>query len=264
MNQSMLQSSQGLTAFSMNLKNQNSATKPDPQRTGRAGGSILLPSTSHDYSTLNPQTPTLVKGKNKYADRDFNLGKGNSDYVKNLLRQNNSFMKGLGSFDKMKSPRGNNGPQFGQSKLGMGSNQSSYSGRDSSQSMGGGLASRFQLALSRVIDPTAESSMTGATATEGDDDIQEIRQLIEEMNQHSDLTVKLSNQAKLCKIFTKGGGPSKNTSLMKRKLEENLKNLDPEIKKIFNDCRIELEALQQQKELAIDEFIEQQTENKIV
>lgn len=84
------------------------------------------------------------------------------------------------------------------------------------------------------------------------------------MNQHSDLTVKLSNQAKLCKIFTKGGGPSKNTSLMKRKLEENLKNLDPEIKKIFNDCRIELEALQQQKELAIDEFIEQQTENKIV
>jgi len=59
--------------------------------------------------------------------------------------------------------------------------------------MGGGVASRFQLALSRVIDPTAESSMTGATATEGDDDIQEIRNLVEEMNQHSDLTVKLSN-----------------------------------------------------------------------
>lgn len=109
--------------------------------------------------------------------------------------------------------------------------------------MGGGLASRFQLALSRVIDPTSESSMTGNTAAEGDDDIQEIRQLIEEMNQHSDLTVKLSNQAKLCKIFSKSGGPSKNTSLMKRKLEENLKNLDPEIKKIFNDCKVELEAL---------------------
>lgn len=40
--------------------------------------------------------------------------------------------------------------------------------------------------------------------------------------------------------------------------------MDPEIKKIFNDCKIELEGLQQQKEMAIDEFIEQQTENKIV
>jgi len=83
-------------------------------RTGRATGSILLPSTSHDLSNLNPQTPTVGGvGKNKYADRDFQLGKGNSDYVKNLLRQNNSFMKGFGTFDKMKSPRGNNGPQFG-------------------------------------------------------------------------------------------------------------------------------------------------------
>ena len=43
-----------------------------------------------------------------------------------------------------------------------------------------------------------------------------------------------------------------------------MQNLDPEIKKIFNDCKAELEGLQQQKEQAIDEFIEQQYESKIV
>jgi len=174
-------------------------------------------------------------------------------------------MKSSGLFSQVKSPTGNNnGPKFGQSKLGYSSNQSNYSG-SSRQSMGGGLASRFQLALSRVVDPTAESNATGTTAAQEEvDDIAEIRALIEELNQHSDLTVKLSNQAKLCKIFSKTGTSTKNTSLMKRKLEQNLQNLDPEIKKIFNNCRAELETLQQQKEQAVDEFIEQQTENKIL
>ena len=105
----------------------------------------------------------------------------------------------------MKSPMNNSGPKFGHSKLGISCDRSNYSGRDSNQSMGGGLASRFQLALSRVIDPTAESSVTGISTGEGIDDISEIKSLIEEMNQHSDLTVKLSNQAKLCKIFSKSG-----------------------------------------------------------
>ena len=130
---------------------------------------------------------------------------------------------GGGPFTTVNTPTGmNNGPKFGQSKLGFSSNQSNYSGRNSNQSAGGGLASRFQLALSRVIDPTTDSNMTGNTAAQDDDDITEIRQLIEELNQHSDLTVKLSNQAKLCKIFLKSGTSTKNTSLMKRKLEQNL------------------------------------------
>ena len=151
---------------------------------------------------------------------------------------------GVTNFDKIKSPMSNAGPKFGHSKLGISCDRSNYSGTGSNQSMGGGLASRFQLALSRVIDPTAESSVTGISTGDGIDDISEIKSLIEEMNQHSDLTVKLSNQAKLCKIFSKSGTNQKNTSLMKRKLEQNLQNLDPEIKKIFNDCKIELETLQ--------------------
>lgn len=213
-------------------------------RSGRVAGSILLPQTNnvdltnHAYNASTPQQT----GKRKYADRDFQLGKGSGDYVKNLLQQNNSFMKSSGLFDKMKSPM-NSGPKFGKSKLGQSCNTSSYSGAGSNQSVGGGLASRFQLALSRVIDPTSESSVTDNTKAQDDDDITEMRSLIEELNQHSDLTVKLSNQAKLCKIFSKTGTSQKNTSLMKRKLEQNLQNLDPEIKKIFNDCRIELENL---------------------
>lgn len=48
MNQSMLQSSQGLVAFSAALKNQNSASKGELIRPGRAAGSILLPQTSKE------------------------------------------------------------------------------------------------------------------------------------------------------------------------------------------------------------------------
>ena len=35
---------------------------------------------------------------------------------------------------------------------------------------------------------------------------------------------------------------------MKKKLVQNLQNLDPEIKKIFDDCRKQLENIQEQKE----------------
>jgi len=40
--------------------------------------------------------------------------------------------------------------------------------------------------------------------------------------------------------------------------------LDPKIKKLFNICAKELEALQNEKEHTINEFIEEQTEHKIV
>ena len=70
----------------------------------------------------------------------------------------------------MKSPTNNKGPEFGRSKLGYSSNQSNSSWNHSRQSQGGGLASRFSLALSRVIDPNSESSVTGNTTTQGDDD----------------------------------------------------------------------------------------------
>ena len=60
---------------------------------------------------------------------------------------------------------------------------SSYSGQRSNTTLGGGLASRFSLALSKVIDP--------CQAETGEDD--EIIQLIDELNSHQDLAVKLNN-----------------------------------------------------------------------
>jgi hypothetical protein len=57
--------------------------------------------------------------------------------------------------------------------------------------MGGGLASRFSLALSRVIDNT----------TEDPDEQQEFLGLICELNSHQDLTMKLSNQQKICSVL---------------------------------------------------------------
>jgi len=97
------------------------------------------------------------------------------------------------------------------------------------------LISRFSFALSRVIDNTA------ATIGGDDDDVQEIVALIDEMNSHHDLTVKLNNQSKLLSIFTK---PVKSSNaLLKKKIDENLKNLDPEIKNIIQDCKNQLEAL---------------------
>lgn len=119
--------------------------------------------------------------------------------------------------------------------------------------MGTGLASRFSLALSRVIDTPAPSA-----ELQSDDDIAEIVQLVNELNQHQDLTVKLNNQSKICNIFKKG---HKN-SLIQKKLEKKV--LDPQIQQILDKCRLELENLQEQKEEAIDEFLEQHTEDRLL
>jgi hypothetical protein len=84
-----------------------------------------------------------------------------------------------------KSALMNRGPQFGQSRIqfpsatgGFGT-RSNFSGAKSTTSMGTGLASRFSIALSRVIDTPAPSA-----ELQSDEDISEIVQLINELNQH--------------------------------------------------------------------------------
>jgi len=89
---------------------------------------------------------------------------------------------------KPMTPKGlvNKGPQFGHSRI-----QTSGIGGKSTQSrssMGDGLASRFSLALSRVI----ENPAPGADL-QCEEDINEIVQLVNELNQHQDLTVKLNS-----------------------------------------------------------------------
>jgi len=56
--------------------------------------------------------------------------------------------------------------------------------------MGGGLASRFSLALSKIIDNTAAT----VDQQQDEDEVQEFLGLISEINSHQDLTMKLNNQ----------------------------------------------------------------------
>lgn len=111
--------------------------------------------------------------------------------------------------------------------------------------MGTGLASRFSLAISRVIDNTG---------TESSEDVNEIVQLVNEINAHQDLTVKLNNQSKICNIFSKGS---------KAKITDK-RVMDPEIIELMDKCRRELESLQADKEAAVDEFLESHTEERLM
>jgi hypothetical protein len=62
------------------------------------------------------------------------------------------------------------------------------------KSMGGfalTLASKINMALSRM----------GCGTDDEDEDVQDLIAILEELNLHTDLTVKLNNQSKLCKIL---------------------------------------------------------------
>jgi hypothetical protein len=102
--------------------------------------------------------------------------------------------------------------------------RSNFSGYRSNQSAGGGLASRFSLAISKIIEKDSILLDEG----EEDEDIAEVIQLVEELNQHTELTVKLNNQSKICSIFSK---ETKNV-LLQKKIEQKM--IDPQIIQILN------------------------------
>ena len=72
--------------------------------------------------------------------------------------------------------------------------ESNYSFGRSQGGLGGGLASKISMALSRVVYNRANS-------LNDDEDVVDLMSLMEELNQHTDLTVKLNNQSKLCKML---------------------------------------------------------------
>ena len=74
-------------------------------------------------------------------------------------------------------------------------NDSFFSCGKSVVTTGGGLASKISMAISRVVWNLNNSSMND------DDDVADLINLIEELNSHTDLTVKLNNQSKICKIL---------------------------------------------------------------
>ena len=105
----------------------------------------------------------------------------------------------IGVLTKMNSSIYNYGGAGNNTAGGMGNhisgNESFYSyGKSQGTIGGGGLASKISMALSRVVYNRSNS-------LNDDDDVADLIQLIEELNMHSDLTVKLNNQSKICKIL---------------------------------------------------------------
>ena len=77
--------------------------------------------------------------------------------------------------------------------------ETSFTMSQSPKSQGGfafTLASKINIALSRVI-----SSNSNANLLLEEDDMGDLMALLDELNSHADLTVKLSNQSKICKIL---------------------------------------------------------------
>ena len=84
--------------------------------------------------------------------------------------------------------------------------------------------------------------------------------MIEDLNQNSDLTVKLNNQSKICKILQQSAdiiignseliGGSENET-------EDPKIIAEKIKIMLEECKASLEKLQQEKESAIEDFLEE-------
>jgi hypothetical protein len=67
-------------------------------------------------------------------------------------------------------------------------------------SRGGGIASKIGLAMSRIVQSGQNERL------EDDEEIRDLINLIEDLNSHSDLTEKLTNQSKISLFLQKAGG----------------------------------------------------------
>lgn len=73
-------------------------------------------------------------------------------------------------------------------------------------SRGGGIASKIGLAMSRIVQSGQNERL------EDDEEIRDLMNLIEDLNSHSDLTEKLTNQSKISLFLQKAGGSSANSA----------------------------------------------------
>lgn len=123
-----------------------------------------------------------------------------------------------------------------------------------------------------------------------EDDITDLLNLLNELNAHHDLTVKLSSQSKIIKFFDEVSGTAavqgqsnKPTPTVKdykltigkaksnfgsfgfqskMRLEMKQMMIDPRVKEIVDQSRKTLEDLQQQKDEEIEDFLEEHAEAK--
>jgi hypothetical protein len=149
-------------------------------------------------------------------------------------------------------------------------------GQRSTTTQGGGLANKIGQAVSRILS----QSQANVEAAD-DDEVHDLVNLLNELNAHHDLTVKLSNQSKIMKFLnevsdTSMAGPGAKTApavkdykrtigqaksefgrlgfQSKMRLEMKQLMIDPRVKEIVDASRQKLEELQQQKDDEIEEF----------
>ena len=139
-------------------------------------------------------------------------------------------------------------------------------GLRSTTTVGGGLANRISQTISRILTNKSNCEQT-------DEDLVELENLIDEINQHQDLTVKLSSTSKIAKILQEVSSEkdviaeiqqSKQIRLgaFQSKLRLEMKTVDPRVRLIMEQCRKQLEQIQTERDAEIEEFIENHSEVK--
>ena len=70
-----------------------------------------------------------------------------------------------------------------------------------------------------------------------DEELSDLVTLIDELNQHSDLTVKLNNQSKICKILETNDDFGLKNQQQTADTNEDQKNVDLKVKDIMDSCK---------------------------
>ena len=151
-------------------------------------------------------------------------------------------------------------------------------GNRSTTTQGGGLANKIGQAVSRIL---SQSQLNAADVTTDEDEVTDLVNLLNELNAHHDLTVKLSNQSKIMKFLNEASDAGANTPggkpvpavkdykvtigkaksefgrlgfQSKMRLEMKQLLIDPKVKEIVDQSRVKLEKLQEEKDEEIEEF----------
>ena len=146
----------------------------------------------------------------------------------------------------------------------------------STTTAGGGIASKILGNISRILQSSAPET--------DEEDVGDLICLIDELNTHTDLTVKLKSQSKILsflndasegkqpnapivKDYKKEVGRAKNEFgklgfQSKLRLEMKSMMIDPRVKEIIETQRKKLEELQNQKDEEVEEFMEEHAEAK--
>lgn len=156
-------------------------------------------------------------------------------------------------------------------------------GNRSTTTQGGGLANKIGQAVSRIL------SQSQTEIQQDEDEVADLVNLLNELNAHHDLTVKLSSQSKIVKFLDEASSSaltasgSKPTPTVKdykktigmaksdfgrlgfqskMRLEMKQMMIDPKVKEVVEQSKKKLEELQQQKDEEIEDFLEEHAEAK--